>query len=260
MSRAYAGIAGSGALPEVLPIRYVTNSIGECIKEYMPRKGDCETEEKNTPDQVVEPNSADVLTQALEAVVTSGTGTAANIGRPVAGKTGTTQDNVDAWFSGYTPQLSTVVWMGYPLVSEKGTEPYIPTMGFCEDPVRCRPVRGIEVTGGSFPADIWAAFMTEAVADMEIVDFPVPTELPTEIVNQAPPAPTFTAEPSPTASKKPKPSPTESEEPSPEPTKEPSPEPTDSGIIPGQSPEPSPSGDGEGNGKGRKKPDDEDDP
>jgi penicillin-binding protein 1A len=49
----------------------------------------------------------------LAAVVTSGTGRAAGIGRPVAGKTGTTQDNGDAWFVGFVPQLSTAVWVGY---------------------------------------------------------------------------------------------------------------------------------------------------
>jgi penicillin-binding protein 1A len=269
MARAYAGLAGSGALPEILPISYVTNSQGDCIKEYMPRKGDCEEEEKNAPEQIVDENSADLVTQALETVVTSGTATAANIGRPVAGKTGTTQDFGNAWFAGYTPQLATVVWEGYPFEpgpdKKVGTpDDVVPEMRFCEDPILCRPVQGFEVTGGGSPvspAVIWADYMEVAVADMEIVDFPVPTELPTEIVNQAPPAPTFTADPSPTASKEPKPTPTEiEEEPSPEPTKEPSPEPTDSGIIPGQSPEPSPSGDGEGNGKGRKKPDDEDDP
>ncbi len=54
------------------------------------------------------------MTYALEGVISGGTGSSASIGRPAAGKTGTAQDNVDAWFCGYTPQFATCVWVGYP--------------------------------------------------------------------------------------------------------------------------------------------------
>jgi penicillin-binding protein 1A len=54
------------------------------------------------------------VTYALQRVVTSGTGPAAAIGRPVAGKTGTAEEYWDAWFCGYVPQLAACVWVGYP--------------------------------------------------------------------------------------------------------------------------------------------------
>ena len=55
---------------------------------------------------------ADNVTKVLQGVITGGTGTAAQLGRPAAGKTGTTSDYTNAWFVGYTPTLSTAVWMG----------------------------------------------------------------------------------------------------------------------------------------------------
>jgi len=97
------------------------------------------------------------VTDVLKGVVRSGTGTAANIGRPVAGKTGTTQDYRDAWFIGYTPQLSTAVWMGNP-----GQE------------LSMRDVGGIRVTGGSYPARIWHDFMAAALAGQPPLDWTRP--------------------------------------------------------------------------------------
>src|SRR5207248_4255672 len=68
------------------------------------------------------PVEDEVLTQLLQGVVTSGTGRAAALpNRPVAGKTGTTENYGDAWFVGYTPQLVTAVWVGYP----KGLRPML---------------------------------------------------------------------------------------------------------------------------------------
>ena len=60
------------------------------------------------------PGNAYLLTKVLEQVIQRGTGTAAQIDRPAAGKTGTTNDYVDAWFAGYTPDLVAAVWVGYP--------------------------------------------------------------------------------------------------------------------------------------------------
>jgi penicillin-binding protein 1A len=93
----------------------------------------------------------------LRGVVTSGTGRRADIGRPAAGKTGTTQLWRDAWFAGYTPQLAAAVWMGSP----KGLE-------------SMQGVAGVNVTGGSFPAQIWNAFMGAASAPMPVAEFSVP--------------------------------------------------------------------------------------
>ena len=67
-----------------------------------------------TPHQALSQPLADEVTYALEAVTQKGTGTGAAIGRPIAGKTGTAENYVDAWFCGYVPQLASCVWVGYP--------------------------------------------------------------------------------------------------------------------------------------------------
>ncbi|MQB01284.1 MAG: PBP1A family penicillin-binding protein [Actinobacteria bacterium] len=195
MARAYAGFAGRGRLPHVMPLRYVLDSEGKCLQKFRPAKGQkCGKRSELKHKQAVDENSVDVLTRTLTGVVTGGTATAADIGRPVAGKTGTTQDHRDAWFAGYTPQLATVVWMGYPI--ERGpdkktgsADDFVPLMHYCNDPRRCRPVDGIEVTGGSFPADIWAAFMSRVLESFDIAYFTPPVDEPDEILNEAPPPP-----------------------------------------------------------------------
>ena len=239
MARAYAGFTARGSEPAVSPLLYVEDKEGNCVLEYGDRrKTGCGSERHVPRRRVVEQNSADVLNQVLTHVVEGGTATAANIGRPTAGKTGTTQNNVDAWFAGSVPQLTTVVWMGYPRLEDKNV---VPQMRFCGDPELCRPVQGIDVTGGSFPARIWAACMAEAVAGMPVEDFPTPEELPTEILNSPPPPqPSPSAPPSPSPSPSPEPSPTPEPSPSPEPSPTPEPSPSPEPSLP-PSPEPSPS-------------------
>jgi penicillin-binding protein 1A len=106
-------------------------------------------EPNGTPRRVLSTTEADLVTYALEGVVTHGTGTAAALSdRPVAGKTGTAQNFQDAWFCGYVPQLATCVWVGYP----QGEIPMQNVEGFPD------------VFGGSIPAEIWHDFMTAAVA------------------------------------------------------------------------------------------------
>ena len=231
MARAYAALAGRGRLPEVSPIRYVTDSAGTCLKEYLAqRRVTCEEGPDEAPEQVVEENSADVLNSVLQNVVEGGTATAAAIGRDVAGKTGTTQEHADAWFAGYVPQLATVVWMGYPLDAgpdkKRGTDDdFVPRMEFCSDTAVCRPVRGIEVTGGSYPARIWAAFMGPATAAMEPLPFTPPEDLPDEVINSPKPLPpSVTPKPSRTALTTPTATPTPTEPPPP--TQEPTGQPT----------------------------------
>jgi penicillin-binding protein 1A len=98
--------------------------------------------------RVMSTTDAEVLTQLLQGVVTGGTGTAAALpDRPVAGKTGTTENYGDAWFVGYTPQLVTAVWVGYP----KGLRPMLSEW------------HGGPVVGGTFPASIWKSFMESAL-------------------------------------------------------------------------------------------------
>jgi len=102
--------------------------------------------------QSVSPATAFLLTQGLRAVIARGTGRQADIGRPAAGKTGTSNDFRDAWFIGYTPDLCAAVWVGN------------------DDR---RPMRG--VVGGSLPAQAWAAFMREALRGYPATNFPIPT-------------------------------------------------------------------------------------
>ena len=101
---------------------------------------------------VTEAMSAEVargVTTALTEVVRAGTGVRAQIGRPAAGKTGTTQDHNDAWFVGYTPELVAAVWVGF----AEGQVPMEP------------PMTDVPITGGTWPAEIWAALMPAALAD-----------------------------------------------------------------------------------------------
>jgi penicillin-binding protein 1A len=84
-------------------------------------------------------------TKILEQNIQGGTGTAAGIGCPAGGKTGTTDDFRDAWFVGFTPRLTTSVWVGYP-----------------KQQVSMTSVHGISVAGGTFPAQIWGAYMKQA--------------------------------------------------------------------------------------------------
>ncbi len=102
------------------------------------------------------------VTQVLQQNVLSGTGVGAYFGRPAAGKTGTTENHADAWFSGYVPQLQATVWVGYP----KGEIPML-------------SVHGIAVAGGTFPATIWHEFMQAAVGSGEPRSFPPPSTYPT---------------------------------------------------------------------------------
>jgi membrane peptidoglycan carboxypeptidase len=101
---------------------------------------------------------AAIATDVLREVVDHGTGVRARIGRPAAGKTGTTQDHADAWFVGFTPTLATAVWVGYP----QGQVPMVP------------PRTAGRVSGGTWPAAIWAGFMRAALAGRPPGRFPRP--------------------------------------------------------------------------------------
>jgi membrane peptidoglycan carboxypeptidase len=119
-------------------------------------------------------NEVGVLNAALSSVVTQGTGRAADIGRPAAGKTGTTQNHGDAWFVGFVPQLSTAVWMGHP-------QQVVPMVN----------VHGRRVSGGSFPAEIWAAYMRRAVETLPVQDLhtAAPESLSLHVLTPPPPPP-----------------------------------------------------------------------
>jgi membrane peptidoglycan carboxypeptidase len=100
------------------------------------------------------------VTKILQQNMKRGTGQAARMGCPAAGKTGTTDDFKDAWFAGYTPRVSTVVWVGYPHRAVPMTN-----------------VHGIKVAGATFPAQIWHDYMAVAKGGF-CGKFPKPVELP----------------------------------------------------------------------------------
>jgi membrane peptidoglycan carboxypeptidase len=102
------------------------------------------------------------LTYALKSVVNGGTGAAAlSLGRPAAGKTGTSQSNASAWFSAYTPELAASVALFRDSASET-----------------LNGIGGLtSVTGGSFPARIWTAFMKGALRGEPITEFPAPSNI-----------------------------------------------------------------------------------
>ena len=143
----FSTLASGGVYREPVCILKITDSEGKVLYEY-----DADKNEKNT--RILESPVAYYVTKILERVITEGTGKGANIGRPAAGKTGTTSDYKDAWFGGYTPELATVVWMGY-LETSKPMD----------------KIGDRTVTGGSFPADIWREFMSAALKDVPVSDF-----------------------------------------------------------------------------------------
>ena len=265
MARAYAGFNARGSLPEVNPVTFIRDNDNNCIdatgpasiaesferlrqekaSEVVPKSwADCPGEKPVTVEgeQIVGQNEADVLNDVMTNVTTGGTAASANLALyEESGKTGTTQENRDAWFAGSVPSsegspgLSTVVWMGYPLENPKKGPSYTPLMHYCFDPLLCRPVGGIDVTGGSYPAQMWAAYMTNALSILGIEPglYPTPTDLGDNIINSPKPSTSPTFEPPPTTkepSKEPSDKPTKTDQPPPPPTtsKPPPPPPTTS--------------------------------
>lgn len=145
------------------------------------------------PERVIEADVVAETTYALTQVVQRGSGaTAKQLGRPVAGKTGTSNENRSAWFVGYTPQVVTAVALYQS--GKDGNQESI-------DPFRGYP----EITGSTAPLDIWTSYMAKALDGVPVVDFPA---------RAVPERPTPTATPSPTRTEEPSETPTE--EPTPE--------------------------------------------
>ncbi|PYC87517.1 penicillin-binding protein [Streptomyces tateyamensis] len=118
---------------------------------------------KAQPKQVLDQAVADNITSVLQDVVQSGTGTKAKaVGRPVAGKTGTTDKGTSAWFDGYTPQLATAVTMFREDPNHPGLQSLSGTGGKSS------------FYGGDLPTEIWAAYMKDAMAGTPVKDFPTP--------------------------------------------------------------------------------------
>ena len=147
MSSAYGTLATGGQRVNPVPVTRVTDAKGAVLWEAAPK-----------PKQVVDPQVASVADQILQKVVLYGTGTAANIGRPQIGKTGTADTHTNAWFVGSLPQLTAAVWVGF----ARGAIPMEP------------PTTRITVFGGTWPAQIWRLFMLKAAADLPVRTFPTP--------------------------------------------------------------------------------------
>lgn len=128
MASAYGVLANGGVRVEPIAILRIVDRNGNILEE---------NESKET--QVISEKAAYIMTNMLESAVLQGTGGNAYIGQPMAGKTGTTDDTKDAWFVGYTPEISAAVWMGDDYDSD---------------------LQGL--TGGTVPASIWRDFMSTA--------------------------------------------------------------------------------------------------
>ena len=139
------------------------------IAEVLDRDGAVISSGGGSCEQAVEPGIAHRATALLRGPIDNGTASRnGDIGRPAAGKTGTTQDYNDAWFAGFIPQLSAATWVGYEV----------------QTPMRDPRCSGGNVTGGCLPTMIWQRFMTAAIAalDLPVEPFPAPPPLPTGTV------------------------------------------------------------------------------
>ncbi|MFC1478091.1 transglycosylase domain-containing protein [Candidatus Margulisiibacteriota bacterium] len=139
MASAYGVLANSGIRVEPTGITKITDREGNILYKHTIREK-----------QVYEKNPIHILISMMRRVVMYGTGRGANLrDRPVAGKTGTTDDYKDAWFIGFIPQMVTAAWVG--------NDNNIPMD---------------RVTGGFYPARMWREFMTEVTREMPVIQFP----------------------------------------------------------------------------------------
>ena len=143
MASAYSTLANNGIAKTPTVVTRVEFPDGT-VKQFTPQGR-----------EVLTPEQAGRVTYCLQQVIKGGTGVDAALARPAAGKTGTTENNADGWFVGYTPKLTAAVWMGYP-------QALIPM----------KNVHGITVQGGTFPARMWKKFMDTATAGFSTGDFP----------------------------------------------------------------------------------------
>ena len=141
MTRAYGVFANGGFKVEPFAIERIESSRGTILYEA----------KKARSSKVLNLNTAATMTAIMKTVITNGTGRAANIGKPAAGKTGTTDDSKDAYFIGFTPDVVTGVWVGNDDNSQMGG-----------------------ITGGTVPALIWKDVMTVATAPYGNADFEYP--------------------------------------------------------------------------------------
>lgn len=148
MAQAYAVFASGGIRVEPLAVLRVEDKYGNILEENRPEK-----------EVVLDPRTAYVVTDMLKGVVTHGTGWRANPGRPAAGKTGTTDNDYDAWFVGYTPEIVGALWMGYD-----------------------QPKRMNDIFGGTYNAPIWKQTVSAWLEGKPVRDWEEPDGLVRMIV------------------------------------------------------------------------------
>jgi penicillin-binding protein 1A len=154
LTSAYGALANQGTWMPPVTIRYVTDAQGKLLEEHVPEGRDA-----------LAPETAYVITQMLRGVVERGTGQAAKaLGRPIAAKTGTTNDYSNAWFIGFTPRLATGVWVGYD---------------------RPRSL-GKDETGSRVAVPIWVGYMGRVLGDSPKEDFQVPDRVVSLLIDEDP--------------------------------------------------------------------------
>jgi penicillin-binding protein 1A len=147
MASAYGTLATGGKHVDPVPVITVSDAQGNVIWQAEPQ-----------PEQAISPEIASAVDGILQDAVLYGTGDAANIGRPQIGKTGTDDDQDNAWFVGSVPQLTAAVWVGF----HQGQIPMTP------------PRTRITVFGGTWPAQIWRLLMVNATQGLPEEAFPTP--------------------------------------------------------------------------------------
>jgi penicillin-binding protein 1A len=166
MASVYGTLANRGVHVDPVMITRITKANGTVLYE-----------DGHEQAKAMDESVADTVTTVLQQVIARGTGTAAQLDRPVAGKTGTGEDYKNAWFCGYTPTLSTAVWVGYPETEIQMTP----------------PTTSITVYGGTWPAQIWQRFMSAATAGTPPADFVPPEPTTTTTAPTATTTPTTVA-------------------------------------------------------------------
>lgn len=148
MTRAFATLAARGVRHRAQALRRVTAADGDVLARL-----------RRAGTRALAARVAARVTSALRGVVLAGTGRAADIGRPAAGKTGTAENFKDAWFCGYVPQLAACAWLGYP----QAEIPMHDVEGFAQ------------VVGGSIPARVWHDFISQALRGTKVLPLPRPS-------------------------------------------------------------------------------------
>ena len=151
--RPYSIFANQGVRLPPVPIRYIKDRNDEILYTYEP-----------VGESILSPGMAFMVTNLMESVVQHGTAHVIreNLNRPIAGKTGTTNDYNDAWFIGFSPELVTGVWVG------KDRDESL----------------GINETGTRTAIPIWLKFMQEALRDVPVKSFPIPNDVTYVKINQ----------------------------------------------------------------------------